>query len=146
MVKLHDDLVGPTAHLHGMEERSWLNLMDHLDLIDLYFTVVHRKGPIYTRQAIRGGRLHQTRLDRVYSSNRGNWFVQVQSLEHDNRQTLSNHIPVMVMLALEAKPTVGRCKGTYAKLDHTYLDNEDFQGCVQIKWDQAQVDYEGVDP
>lgn len=34
----------------------------------------------------------------------------------------------------------------YAKMDHTFLDSEDFRASIQIEWDQAQVDFVGVHP
>lgn len=85
MAELHDDSVGPSAHLHGTEERSWKRFKDNLDLIDLYLIAVHRKGPVYTRQALSGARFDQARLDRAYCSNRGSWFEHVQSVEHDSQ-------------------------------------------------------------
>lgn len=85
MVKLHHGSVGPTTHLHGTEEHRWKNLVDHLDLTDLYLAVVQQKGPMFTRQAICRARLDQARLDRVYSSNWGSWFSQVCLIEHDSK-------------------------------------------------------------
>lgn len=49
MVEMFDDSVGRSAHLHGTEERSWKRLVENLDLMDQYFMVVARKGPVYTR-------------------------------------------------------------------------------------------------
>lgn len=146
MVELHDDTIGPSTHLHGIEERGWINLVDHLDLIDLYMTTVCRKGPIFTRQAQCGVFFDKSRLDRVYSNNRGNQYAQISSLEHDSRQMLSDHIPITVIVVLVEEPAQGRRKGTYTKMDHTSLDDLDFQACIQIEWDQSQVDYDGVDP
>lgn len=101
---------------------------------------------MYTRQAISGIRLDQSRLDRIYSSNRGGWFHHVKVLEHDGHQTLSDPIPMTITLVLEEEPVQGRRKGTYLKMDHSFLEDEDFRSKVQIEWDQCQADNAQADP
>lgn len=44
---------------------------------------------------------------------------------------------MIVLIALEEELAQGRRKGSYIKMDHTFLDNEDFKTAVQIEWDQA---------
>lgn len=146
MVELHDDEVGPTAPLHGTEERKWKDLVDHLDLIDVYLTAVRRKGLVFTCQAICCARFDQSRLDRILSRNRGSWYGHIHCLEHDSRQTLSDHIPITATIILKEELDLGRRKGTYAKMDHTFLECEDFQASIQIEWDEAQAYYDRVDP
>lgn len=36
MTDLFDDVVGPSALIHGSELRAWNRLVDHLDLVDNY--------------------------------------------------------------------------------------------------------------
>lgn len=73
-------------------------MKDKLDLIDHYLTTISRKGFVFTRQARSGLRIDQARLDWGYSSNRGSWHSFVCVLEHDNRETLSDHIPIVIEL------------------------------------------------
>lgn len=112
----------------------------------MYLTAVRRKGPVFTRQAVSGACFDQDRLDCAYSSNMGSWFVQVSLIEHDSHQTLSDHISVTVIVVLEEEPSQGRRKGSYTKMDHTFLDNKDFKTSIQMEWDQAQADYGTADP
>ncbi|CAM6094214.1 unnamed protein product [Calypogeia fissa] len=62
MVEHPDNSVGPHALIHGTESRKWARLLDQQDLVDTYFCVAGRKGPKYTRQALRGERFDQARL------------------------------------------------------------------------------------
>lgn len=64
MVDLFDDSIGAFARLHDSKERSWRILVDKLDLIDSYLMVAHIKGFIFTRQAVSGNWLDQSRLHR----------------------------------------------------------------------------------
>lgn len=44
-----------------------------------------------------------------------------------------------LLIALEAVSQRGRRKGTYLKLDHRFLEDEDFLTRIQIEWDQSQT-------
>lgn len=48
-------------------------------------------------------------------------------LEHDSRQSLSDHIPITTTIVLDEEPILGRRKGTYTKMDHTFLEDVDFR-------------------
>lgn len=70
MLDMFDDLVGASTRIHGSKERSWRRLVDKLNLIDLNLIVAHKKGSIFTKQAV-SGRLDQSKLDCCYASNKG---------------------------------------------------------------------------
>jgi hypothetical protein len=73
-----------------------------------------------------GNQLDAAQLDRVYSSNHSTWFDHVITLDHDGQQTLSDHIPVTVTIALTPPPpSTGLRKSSYFKFDHTYLNLAD---------------------
>lgn len=43
MTEFFDDLAGPSARLHGSEERCWKRMVDKLDIINHYLAAVSRK-------------------------------------------------------------------------------------------------------
>lgn len=71
MVKFHDDSQGRLAIIHSTEGRTWKQLVDHVDLVDLYFYAAICGGPKYTRIATNGARVDMARLDWIYSINGG---------------------------------------------------------------------------
>lgn len=105
MIEHFDDVVGPSARLHNNEERSWKRSLDKLDCIDHYMTVADLKGPVFTRQAVCGTCFDQSRLDRIYSSHRGQWYAYIKTIEDqtsmDGRQTLLDHIHVTSCIVLK---------------------------------------------
>lgn len=86
---------------------------------------------MYTRQAHNGLHFDQARLDCVYLSNKESWYSQISAPEHDSSQVLSDHIPTTTMVFLVEELVQGKRKGTYTKMDHTLLDDEDFLAIVQ---------------
>lgn len=127
MTELHDDSVGPSARLHGSKERSWKCTLDAFDGINLYLTVA-------MRQAVSGVCLDQARTDIIYASNRGNWFDHTRTIKHDSRQVLSEHIPVTTLIIMKDLESGGLRKGTYLKMDHTFLDSESFKESIKEVW------------
>jgi exonuclease III len=102
MVEFYEDSAGTTCFAHGAEARRWAQVLDKFDLIDLYFCASRRRGPWCTRQAWSGSRYDRSRLDRFYSSNSGSWFQYVRNLDHDSRQTLSDHWPIVASIVLSS--------------------------------------------
>jgi endonuclease/exonuclease/phosphatase family metal-dependent hydrolase len=94
MVELLEDSAGTTTVAHGAEARRWGTVLDKFDLIDLYFCASRQRGTWFSRQQINGNRIDQARLDRFYCSNQGSWFQHVSYVDHDSRQTLSDHFPI----------------------------------------------------
>jgi exonuclease III len=134
MVEFPDDAIGPTTVIHGAEGRSWHQLVDQSDLLDLYLCASQRKGPLYMRQAKSGSRQDSSRLDCCYGSNRGEWFQVVRQIDHDGRETLSDHAPIVIQFEF-SPPDSGRLKkGTYFKFDGTYLQDPDFKELAARAW------------
>lgn len=145
MTEFFDDSVGPSPKLHGSEEQSWKRMIDSLDHIDHYLSAAVKKGSIFTRELACGNCFDQSRLDCIYSSNRGSWHAYVKLLEHDNRQVLSDHIPVMTCIELIEPPAQGRRKCLYLKMDHSYLEDPAFKEQIWVTWEQALNRSEDVD-
>lgn len=83
MVELWDDAVGNSTLIHGTEARVWNKLVDRFNLVDNYLCAGSRFGPHYTRQAMKGERLDQSRLDHIYSSEQKSWCMFVKNFSHE---------------------------------------------------------------
>ena len=101
MLEFYNESLSKSSVLHGAEDRMWKQLVDDLDLMDLYLCASHRRGPLFTRQATSSDRTDAARLDRMYGSHRGKWFHHVDYIDHDCQQSLLDHIPVVAQIALK---------------------------------------------
>jgi hypothetical protein len=126
-----------------VQKPRWRHVVDKLDLLDLYLCASHKRGPLFTSQVQSGARRDAAKLDRVYSSNRGDWFHHVEFLDHDGRQTLSDHIPVVTKIKLHEPDFTRLRKSTYFKCDVPFLDDELLFTKVQEAWGTRE---EGRDP
>jgi exonuclease III len=124
MCKIPDDSNCHSPILHGSEARKWTALIDDQDLVDLYFVAAYRTGPHFSRQVVRGGAPQQSRLDRIYASNRAEWFDYTELLDHDASQALSDHIPVSAVINLKVNHDERLAKLSYYKIDSSLLSNE----------------------
>jgi hypothetical protein len=79
-------------------------------------------------------------LDCIYSNNRGSWFDYVDHLDHDARQTLSDHWPVVIFIVLEQVVPSDLQKSMYFKYDSTYLKNPELLHQVQKPWGNPRND------
>ncbi|CAM6129539.1 unnamed protein product [Calypogeia fissa] len=143
MVEHPDDSVGPYALLHGNESRKWARFLDQGDLVDSYFCAGQRKGPRFTRQALRGERFDQARLDRVYCNNRASWCSHISLIEHDDRQSLSDHIPVVVTIVLKDDSNDTRKHFNYFKMDVALLHDPEVMKAKEV-WGSSHTP--GRDP
>lgn len=78
-------------------------------------------GPHFTRQAMHGARFDQSRIDQSYNSNHGIWMEFVREVVHDATQTLLDHHPSLIRIALQPLAPTGLRKSSYAKLDANEL-------------------------
>ncbi|KAL3687200.1 hypothetical protein R1sor_013509 [Riccia sorocarpa] len=125
MVELPEDSTCPSTILSGGEERIWKAVSQEYDLIDAYLCSVNTEGPRYTRQVIRGNRLDQSRLDRCYLNNSGEWIYHVANVKHDASLATSDHWPVIVSLAHVPPGHTTVRKGSYYKMNASdFYDNE----------------------
>ncbi|KAL3682896.1 hypothetical protein R1sor_000918 [Riccia sorocarpa] len=118
MVESTKDSIGPSVVLRGRELRSWNLCSNQGDLIDSWLTALESKGPWFTRQALHGNRLDQSRLDRIYISNRGEWVDIIPEMVHQGTCSLSDHIPVGATLILEKQNRIreNRRETSYFKM------------------------------
>lgn len=137
MVEMHDDFVVPSPRLNKIEERSWKWTLDAFDSVDLYLTATSRKGPKTSRKGmhvVSGLCLDQSWLDKIYISNRGIWFKFMETIEHNNCQVLSDHIPITSLFVLKEATNRGSRKCSYLKMDHNFLDNKTFRESMKEIW------------
>lgn len=103
-----------------------------------------KSEPHFTRQAIYGDCLDQSQIDRSYSSDRGHWMEFFREVVHDATQTLLDHHPSLIKVALQ--PVARSCltKSSYAKLDANQLEIDSTWLAAKYVWaDQMR---EGRDP
>ncbi|KAL3690772.1 hypothetical protein R1sor_004423 [Riccia sorocarpa] len=102
---------------------------------DVYLMAQEKKGPLFTRQAVRGDRLDQARLDQGYVSRGGKWISTVSSVEQDGMEALSDHIPVIIDLKLQRGGRKARGKkGSYLKMDIDALKIPPRRQRVKTAW------------
>ncbi|KAL3684704.1 hypothetical protein R1sor_002726 [Riccia sorocarpa] len=103
MVEYRRDTIGPSPLLKGRELRKWTLNENAGDLIDVWLEAVSSKRPWYTRQATYCGRLDQSRLDRCYITNRGEWLYLIDEMVHDGTSCLADHIPIKTREEVKAE-------------------------------------------
>lgn len=104
MVESPIDSAGPSPLLQGRQLEAWRLLATRFDLTDAYFLPREFIGTRFTRRALHGHRLDQSRLDRFYISDKSHWIHAILSLEHVQKQTLSDHDPIILTVQLEPSP------------------------------------------
>lgn len=135
MVEQPDDSIGPSPLLHGSECRKWTRLIDLGNIVDTYLCAAIRKGPNFTRQALRGSRFDQARLDMIYCNNRANWCSVIRQIDHDDCQTLSYHLPVLVTFAhQDISSTSNNRKFSYFKMDAKLLQKPEIMEQSKGAW------------
>ncbi|KAL3701000.1 hypothetical protein R1sor_019022 [Riccia sorocarpa] len=129
------DSCGPTARLKGGTFEDWLALDQDWDLTDTYIGAKTREGPLYTRQVVRGGRIDQSRLDRIYLTAGGKWIHMLVRIKHDGAVAISDHIPVVLDIQLHKQRRRKRVrKNNYLKLDIDTLQSKEKQLQVKNAW------------
>ncbi|KAL3690932.1 hypothetical protein R1sor_004583 [Riccia sorocarpa] len=78
MVEYIEDTIGPSPLMEDQERRCWDLVVGSGDLVDARLCASMTKGPHFTRQAWYGERLDQSRLDRFYISERGEWIHHIK--------------------------------------------------------------------
>ncbi|KAL3676158.1 hypothetical protein R1sor_026106 [Riccia sorocarpa] len=134
MVEYVEDSRGPTAVLRGEELQKWRILSEEWNLSDCWLNAFEREGPWYTRHALRGDRVDQSRLDRIYLSKYGEWVHSVQKVEHIGGKRVSDHIPVVATLQLKEKSERRLKKTTYLKFDHKILETAEVYDEAKKLW------------
>jgi endonuclease/exonuclease/phosphatase family metal-dependent hydrolase len=65
--------------------------------------ITQLNGPIFTRRGKIHERLIQSTLDRIYTSDHGNWLGTVDELRHHTNTVLSDHEPISFEFTLNKR-------------------------------------------
>lgn len=65
-------------------------------------------------------------------------------MDHNSRETLSDHIPIVYTFVFLEETEAEIKKGSYLKMDHKMLADPKFLGKIQLAWESRMRD--GVDP
>ncbi|KAL3688034.1 hypothetical protein R1sor_014343 [Riccia sorocarpa] len=124
--------------MKGKEERRWVNLRAHLDLIDSWECASWNSGPRFTRQQKRGNRLEQARLDRIYYTNFPQWAEKYSQVNHDASVLLSDHHPVL--LEFKKRDSSAVRKSTYLKVAPEWFRKQETKEQIRTTWREAAND------
>lgn len=116
MTEIPLDSSGPSPLVIGQQREAWRLLKTRLYLVDAFS--LHRTfiGMRYTQRAAHGNRMDQSRIDRLYISERGHWIHAILKLEHIQSHTLSDHDPIVLIVQTSPlPPTTTAPKSTYFK-------------------------------
>ncbi|KAL3675746.1 hypothetical protein R1sor_025694 [Riccia sorocarpa] len=133
MVEYRRDSIGPSPLMRGRELRKWTINANAGDLVDVWLEAVRSMGPWYTRQAFHGGRLDQSRLDRCYLTNRGDWLYLIDEMVHDGTSSLAYHVPIKARLILQGEVR-NEGKKSYFKMDGSLLNRDDVRTECEEVW------------
>ncbi|KAL3696686.1 hypothetical protein R1sor_010762 [Riccia sorocarpa] len=129
-----EDSIGPTPLLQGSPLRRWRALDQTGDLLDVYHAAGRTEGPFFTRQAAKGNRLDQSRLDRVYLSEMGSWVHAISLVKHFEKLAVSDHIPVLVDLAIKPpRKRSRRRRSSYIKMDEDAMKDPVFLADLEVQ-------------
>ncbi|KAL3683706.1 hypothetical protein R1sor_001728 [Riccia sorocarpa] len=139
MVLLREDTSGPSPLLKGEPLQTWNDLDLSWNLDDAWLKALQRKGPRFTRQAVRGQKLDQARLDRAYISCNSSWIKVVNCTTHDSSSAISDHYPVSIGMDITTRtPKKKKRVETYIKMDvETYIKMD--VETLKNPWRQAQI-------
>ncbi|KAL3690413.1 hypothetical protein R1sor_016722 [Riccia sorocarpa] len=138
MVLNPEDYAGKTALLKGRALEVWRVLNQSWGFQDAYDATTNKSGPHYTRQVIRGNRLDQARLDRIYLNRQGEWIHGVTQIQHDSKESVSDHIPVtMTCLLSQLGRSTRKKRSGYLKMDPDSLKIPERKARVKQAWEEG---------
>ncbi|KAL3701259.1 hypothetical protein R1sor_019281 [Riccia sorocarpa] len=137
MVLMQEDSIGPTPVLKAEPFNAWGEVEIAWSLEDTYNVAILKVGQRFMRQAVRGGRLDQSRLDRAYISNNAIWVKEVLKLTHDGKEALFDHNPVILEVSIAGRSAGGRKKkkDLYTKMDVNSMRNPTRRRKIQKAWE-----------
>ncbi|KAL3698736.1 hypothetical protein R1sor_012812 [Riccia sorocarpa] len=113
-------------------------------MVSWYYSAAYTRRKKHVLLVVRGNRLEQSRIDRVYMSRSGEWLENVKKVDHIGGKTLSDHIPVVVQLQLRINNEEVQKKTTYFKFDYRILEEaEVFREARKVWLDHPK---ENLDP
>ncbi|KAL3695864.1 hypothetical protein R1sor_009940 [Riccia sorocarpa] len=134
MVESRVDTIGPSPLMRGAELRKWTMCSNQADLVDTWLVANVSKGPWFTRQAVHGSRFDQSRIDRCYISELGEWVYRIAQEEHYGTCSLSDHIPISVQLQLIHEGPTHRKPTSYFKMNARYMQSQEFRQRIKETW------------
>ncbi|KAL3696875.1 hypothetical protein R1sor_010951 [Riccia sorocarpa] len=140
MVELWDDCRGKLALIAGAESRVWKSFAQEHGLVDAYICAVKRTGGCFTRHAFCGQRYDQSRLDRFYLSQAGDWNYMIKEVQHFSDQTISDHIPISLTCQLRPPQTEKWQSKSYHKMDARLLHNGEVMSKAKNVWEDHPDD------
>ncbi|KAL3696899.1 hypothetical protein R1sor_010975 [Riccia sorocarpa] len=140
MVELWDNSSGKSAIIAGSEARAWKSFSQSNGLVDSYLAAASRKGGNFTRHAFYGRRYDQSRLDRFYVSQGGEWLHLIREVIHHSEQVISDHIPVSLHCDLSQSSQTDWKPKTYHKMDATLLSRPGVMDRIKEVWQNHPQD------
>ncbi|KAL3697959.1 hypothetical protein R1sor_012035 [Riccia sorocarpa] len=99
MVSDPRDSAGPSPLLTGSPLDAWTEVEQTWALEDAFDKAMQKHGPRFTRQVVRGSRLDQARLDRIYISQDATWCneerVRLSALKADDGTMIEDEVKLM---------------------------------------------------
>lgn len=111
-------------------------MIESFDLRDNQLIAMAKSGPHFTRQAVHGDQFDQSRIDRSYNNNRGMWMEFVREVIHDTSQSLSDHHPCLIRIAMKPMAKSNLKKSSYHKLDVLELEVDNTRVAIQQVWEE----------
>ncbi|CAM6082561.1 unnamed protein product [Calypogeia fissa] len=154
MTEHHRDTTGGHNLMKGWELEAWRRLRVKHGLKDCLEELGAVTGTHFTWRRRRGNSLEQSRIDRVYMGEEGWWLPGIRELIHDGEQSLSDHDPVILKIALEsdqsnpparpryntffkAKAAILKSADQIARLKQAWEDKDTTTTCPHRIWDSA---------
>lgn len=102
--------------------------------------MVLKSGPHFTPQANYSTRFDQSCLDRSYSSDHRAWFGFVHEVIHNATQTLFDHHPSLIRIAVSPLPQPELHKSSYFKMNVDELLVDNTRVALERVWDGSDCD------
>ncbi|KAL3677358.1 hypothetical protein R1sor_027306 [Riccia sorocarpa] len=134
MVESLEDSIGPSPVIKGEEKSMWELCSGSADLVDARSYATSTRGPLFTRQAWYGTRFDQSRLDRFYLTDGGEWLYHIRSVEHQGARTLSDHVPIVLEVVTKEIIAGGRPRRSYFKMDAGALKKDGVLERAKAVW------------
>lgn len=95
---------GPSPLISRRQREAWRLLKTQLDLVDAFSLPKTFLGTRFTRWALHGQRMDQSRIDRFYISDKGHWLHAILKLEHVQSHALYDHDPILLIVQITPSP------------------------------------------
>jgi exonuclease III len=135
MTENREDSTSNSPLISGNKLNEWRLLKNRFSLIDVK-QLTSLNGPTYTRRGTLYERQIQSRLDRFYISDQGNWLTSIKELKHHTNTVLSDHEPITIKLTIK-EPNANNLnlrRSTYFKADPVILLKKENISSLKAAW------------